>query len=243
MGYADFLVETAKANRGLLDDRVIVTSPDDTDTRDVCRKLSLRHVLSEDYKRGGSCNKGRLVQRGIDQVSAADWILHIDADVVLPRSFREMLALAHLDPDTIYGADRVNVMGWDAWCAIKAKGGWDNHSYGCYQQWCNPHQPGSRWVSHLHGYCPIGFFQLWHGPTATYKGMHQKVYPTHHADAARSDTQFSLQWDRRHRQNLSEVIVLHLESEPCDMGTNWRGRKTKPFGPVDPPKPNPPAVS
>ena len=234
IGYGDFLAETARVNRHLVDDLVVITAPEDAASREVCRLHSLRHVLTQDHRRGGSFNKGRVIQRAIDQLGARDWILHLDADVVLPRSFRLMLELAHLDPRCIYGADRINVMGYEAWTAIKARGGWDNHSHGCYQRWCRPHQPGSRWVSHLHGYCPIGAFQLWHGATATHKGIHQRIYPAHHADAARSDTQFALQWDRRDRRLLAEVIVLHLESEDAGMGANWAGRKTKPFGPASP---------
>ncbi len=69
-------------------------------------------------------------------------------------------------------------------------------------------------------------------------------YPLHHGDAARTDVQFALQWDRRHRQLLPEVIVLHLESEPAEQGANWKGRTTRPFGPSDKsedpnPKPSP----
>ncbi len=68
--------------------------------------MSIRHVLSEEHRRDGPFNKARLIQRAIDQIGARDWILHLDADVVLPRKFREMLAWAHLDERCIYGADR-----------------------------------------------------------------------------------------------------------------------------------------
>ncbi len=61
-------------------------------------------------------------------------------------------------------------------------------------------------------------------------GHHLRRYPTHHGDAARTDVQFALQWDRRYRQLLPEVIVLHLESERAAQGANWKGRTTRPFG-------------
>ncbi len=231
IGYGDFLKETARANRSLVDDLVVVTSPDDHETRGVCKEMSIRHVLSEEHRRDGPFNKARLIQRALDQIGARDWILHLDADVVLPRGFRCYLDWAHLDERTIYGADRCNVVGWEAWRAIRDAGGWDNHRYGCVQCFHNAGSVGGRHVPCLHGYVPIGFFQLWHGSAMIDRGFHQKRYPLNHGDAARTDVQFALQWDRRYRQLLPEVIVLHLESEQAAQGANWCGRTTRAFGP------------
>ena len=66
----------------------------------------------------------------------------------------------------------------------------------------------------------------------TVGGYHQRIYPIAHADAAHSDVQFALQWDRRFRQILPEVIVLHLDSGDSAMGANWSGRTTPRFGPA-----------
>ena len=65
-------------------------------------------------------------------------------------------------------------------------------------------------------------------------GYHLRHYPLQHGDAARTDVQFALQWDRRNRQILPEVIVLHLESEASALGANWKGRTTPRFGPSVP---------
>ncbi len=231
VGYGDFLKETARVNRSLVDDLVVVTSPDDHETRGACKEMSIRHVLTEEHRRGGPFNKARLIQRALDQIGAKDWILHLDADVVLPRGFRQYLDWAHLDERVIYGADRCNVVGWDAWRKIREDGGWDNHRYGCVQRFLAGAHVGGRHVPYLHGYVPIGFFQLWHGSAMIDRGFHQRRYPLDHGDAARTDVQFALQWDRRHRQLLPEVIVLHLESEPAAQGANWKGRTTRPFSP------------
>jgi hypothetical protein len=239
VGYGDFLAATARENRHLLDDWVIVTSPDDDETRDVCRRHSIRHVLSEEHRRGGPFNKGRLIQRAYSQLGADDWILHLDADVVLPRQFRSLLDVAHLEEDCIHGVDRCNVVGWDAWRRI---GSWDNHSYENYLTFAGlPSPAGARWASTLHGYVPIGFFQLFHGTAMIDRGKHLRHYPYNHSDASHSDVQFGLQWDRRHRRLLPEVIVLHLESEPARLGANWAGRTTARFGPEPAGRPAPSA--
>jgi hypothetical protein len=232
VGYGDFLRETARENLPLLDDLVVITSPDDWETRDVCKELSIHHVLSEEHTRGGPFNKARLINRALDQVGAQDWVLHLDADVVLPRSFRRFLDWAHLDERSIYGVDRCCLLGWDAWRAIHVTGGWDNHRYGCMHRFLHGARLGGRHVPDQHGYTPIGFFQLFHGSAVIDRGYHLRRYPLHHGDAARTDVQFALQWDRRNRLLLPEVIVLHLESEPARQGANWQGRTTKRFGPA-----------
>jgi hypothetical protein len=233
VGYSDFLAETLPVNRSLVDDLVVVTSSDDAGTREVCRRHSVRCVVSDEFRRGGPFNKARLIQRALNQIGGNDWILHLDADVVLPRRFRELLDWAHLDERCIYGADRCNLVGWDSWSKLKTdKGGWDNHAYESGLRFADGAPVGTRWVSKLHGYVPIGFFQLFHGSAMIDRGTHLRHYPYHHGDAARTDVQFALQWDRRHRQLLAEIVVLHLESEPAALGANWRGRTTRPFGPA-----------
>ena len=125
VGYADFLAETAKHNAGLLDDWLIVTSADDEETREVCRRLSLRTLISEDHRRGGDTfAKGRLIERGLQLLSADGWRLHLDADVVLPTRFRQLAGAAHLDPSKIYGCDRVmvSVRGNSGSCCSEAAG-------------------------------------------------------------------------------------------------------------------------
>ncbi len=232
VGYGDFLAVTLPENQHLVDDLVVITSPDDDETREVCRKYSVHHVLSEDHRRGGPFNKARLVNRALDQINAREWVLHIDADIVLPRQFAMLLDVAHIDEKCIYGADRCSLTGYDQWVKFKReKGGWDNHRYDNYLTFPPDSAPGARWVSKLHGYVPIGAFQLFHGDAAIDRGIHQKRYPHHHGDAARADVQFALQWDRRYRRLLPEVAVLHLESQKAKLGANWCGRTTTRFGP------------
>lgn len=232
VGYADFLAQTLPENLPVLDYMVVVTDPNDEETKAVCRKYNVFHVLSEDYKRDGPFNKARLINRALDQIGARDWILHLDADIVLPRQFRNLLECADLDRRCLYGVDRQTVMGWEEWKAFKTHvGSWDNHTHEL-GWWFHPKYPlASRLVSTIHGYTPIGAFQLWHNSESIQYNTHQKRYPIHHGDAARTDHQFALQWDRRFRQLLPEVLVLHLESERLEHGANWNGRTTKRFGP------------
>ena len=86
-----------------------------------------------------------------------------------------------------------------------------------------------RWVDIRYGYVPIGYFQLWHESVDTRKGVRLRRYPEWHSNAARADVKFALQWDRKRRQVLPEVMVAHLESGASPMGRNWNGRKSPKF--------------
>lgn len=63
-----------------------------------------------------------------------------------------------------------------------------------------------------------------------YKILVRAGHNVGHNDAARTDVQFGLLWDRGRRALVPELIVLHLESEDAATGANWSGRKTRPFG-------------
>lgn len=229
IGYADFLEETVKLNQGLFDRWLIITSPEDTATREVCRRFSLPTLLSRDHLRDGTFNKGRLIERGLQHLSAEGWRVHIDADTVLPPNFRNLIQTCHLDTSNIYGCDRIMIKSRQQWEQLKKTGWIHGNDFHCRVNFPGTYQVGSRWCHHAEGYVPIGFFQMWHSDEDLYNGARIKPYPIHHNDACRTDVQHGLQWDRQHRQLVPELIALHLESEPAALGANWAGRTTKRF--------------
>lgn len=234
INYSDFLREAAPYNLPHFDRWVIVTTPADGETRELCRRHGLPCVLTNEvYRDGSEFNKGRAVLRGIDHLAGDGWVCHVDADMVLPAHFRHALEFAHPDPASVHGVDRVMVRGWDAWQRLQRSGWlrggqWDYH---VRVNFPDGYPVGARWASREYGYVPVGAFQLWSGRDDLYRGMRTKLYPHRHNDAARGDIQHGLQWDRRQRTLLPEIIAAHLESEPAPLGANWRGRTTKPFGP------------
>jgi hypothetical protein len=231
VGYDDFLAETARYNLPLFDRWIIVTTPDDHATRELCRRRNLHCLLSEDAQKGDFA-KGRLIERGLHLLSAEGWRLHLDADIVLPPRFRHLTEAADLQKDTIYGVDRLMVRSWDEWQQVQ-RSRYLHDQYSYHSQVKFPaHLPlGSRWVSPQLGYCPIGYFQLWHSSADLYKGIRSKPYPVKHNDACRTDVQHALQWDRSRRALLPEIVAIHLESQLAPLGANWKGRTTRTFGP------------
>jgi hypothetical protein len=230
--YDDFLAVSAAHNRGLFDRWVIVTTPEDLATREVCRRFNLEVLLSEEGTRNGAFEKGCLIERGLKQLSANGWRVHLDADIVLPPNLRYALRQADLDESCLYGVDRILVKSWAEWLELLSAGYLaTQHDY--HHRIGLPHgfTIGSRWASPRDGYVPIGFFQLWHSSGDEWQGIRIKPYPADHGNACRTDVQHGLQWDRRKRVLIPELLAIHLESESAKTGANWNGRTTKRFGP------------
>lgn len=234
VGYSDFLAVTAPYNKTHLDNWVIVTDSKDNDTKELCRKYSLKCVVTDEfYMDGAKFNKARGIIKGLDQLSYRGWVMQLDADIVFPNCISQALSQSHLDPQKIYGCDRVMCKNWNDWVKLK-NSGWLHmqQDYHCRVNFPEGFPIGVRWASPTYSWVPIGFCQIWNAEADLYKGVHHKQYPvTSGNDAARTDVSFALQWDRRQRELLPDVVVAHLESEPAKLGANWNGRTTKLFGP------------
>lgn len=232
VNYADFLNVTAEYNRGLFDRWVIVTSEKDEETREVCRKYNLEMVLTNDFYKEGPNEfcKSRGINRGVEQLSADCWHLHLDSDMILPSNFKNLLELASLSMNCIYGIDRIMIKSWEEWVKLRDNLPlWHDYYYRC--QIPVGYDIGTRWVSPFYGYAPIGAFQLWHSYSEEWKGIKIRRYGDKHANAARTDIKYSLSYDRNKRALIPELLGIHLESEKASLGANWKGRKTKRFGP------------
>lgn len=234
LNYSDFLEHTLPENLHYLDDLVVVTSHEDRATQKVCKKYSVRCIQTGCFTEyGDTFNKGKAINIGLGNLKRSDWLLHIDADIVLPHDFRHLLRMHQLSTKNIYGADRINVYGYEAWKKIKDyrvphhEGYWFVDPGFCH----TPNAPtqglkfGARVVHKEHGYVPIGYFQLWH--TTANMSYNYRL-----GSAMGADVFFPLQWPRENRILLPEVVVYHLDSDTKhNKGVNWKGRKSPLFGP------------
>lgn len=227
--YSDFLSKVAIFNHHHFDRWLVITKKDDNKTRHVCRHLGIDVLQTDDG--GTDFNKGRMIERGLQHLSSDGWRLHIDADIALPSHFRRFLKIAELQEDHIYGVDRIMVQSRQQWDRLLASGYLNagQHTYHHTIRFPEGFTLGSRWVSNVSGYVPIGFFQLWHSSHDEWSGIRTRPYPSQHNTACRTDVQHALQWDRRKRALIPEIIVAHIESERAALGANWKGRTTKEF--------------
>jgi hypothetical protein len=224
VNYSDFLVHTLAKNIELVDRLVVVSHYDDKATHRVCDKFSVDCIKTDVFHDDGDAfNKGRAINLGLSNLRHDGWLLHMDADIMLPHRFRHALSMARLDKSCIYGCDRLNVVNWENWDKNKHKT-IPQHSWRFMVTPQAEFPVGSRLLHLEYGWLPIGFWQLWSSSV-------RRNYPIVCGSAEHSDTLFSIQWPREKRILLPEFFVYHLESESVKMGANWDGRKTKPFGP------------
>lgn len=226
--YSDFLEHTLPENMQHFDHVVVVTHYSDKRTIGLCNKYSIDCVQTHAFfEEGAKFNKGRAINVGFAHLKGLGWILHIDADTLLPHRFRHMLDRARLNEANLYGADRVNVRGWERYQQLRNNGSLVPHyKHGYFVKPPENMPIGDRIVHMEHGYCPIGYFQLFHKSSF-------KKYPTNQGTAEHTDLLFAIQWAREQRVLLPEVLCYHLESDPngSPMGMNWNGRMSSEFGP------------
>ena len=226
VNYADFLSYTLPWNKPLLDRWIIVTSKGDLATRRLCEYHGVQCVLTEDfYLNGDAFNKAKGINAGFAQLGGKDWVLHLDADIILPPLFQRTLDRIDLDPETLYSIDRMDCLGADAWDSfvasptIQMEAGVFVH-FDPFPMLPRIYQPERG------GYVPIGYFQLFHSQAKALGGKLQ--YPTDSGMADRTDMQFALQWPGINRRLLPEFIAIHLSSSP-EASANWAGRRTPEF--------------
>jgi hypothetical protein len=222
--YSDFLEHTLPENLHHFKRLVVVTHWDDKKTQSLCHKYSIDCVQTDVFhKEGAKFNKGRGINLGLAHLKGDGWFLQLDADTVVPHNLLNMLHKAELDKKNLYGADRFNVYGYEKWMKFKHKC-IPHYSSHYFVEPLSDFPLGARIIHREHGYCPIGYFQLWHSSMG-------KKYPIYTGTAEHSDVLFACQWSRAQRILLPEVIVYHLESEvgPKPMGANWQGRQTSLF--------------
>jgi Glycosyl transferase family 2 len=223
--YADYLAETLPQNLRHFDNMIVVTAPEDLETQRVCRYYGVRHAQTDVIRsRWGEFDKGKGINVGLDKLDGDSWILHLDADVALPPTTKQILANKQPNAKFLYGADRYCVNSFEAWRKHQAMPFLQQDGYHVQLNAFDlaPRFAGQR----MGGYSPPGFFQLW-CPHAS--GV--EFYPEEHTSAARTDVLFASNWYANQRFLLPELVVYHLDSQQSPQGTNWNGRRAPRFGP------------
>lgn len=233
LGYSDFLANTLASNKPVFDRLVVVTSPDDRETIKVCAHHWVECLQTDVmFRNGQTFNKGAAINAGLEHIQFTDWCVHLDADVVLPPRAGEFLRNIALNDQVLYGCDRLMVRSYEEWARFVSSPSTQHYPASA---WPAGFPVGYRVVWPGEGWLPIGYFQLFNRNALA---LRDPLYPTQFDTAADSDVQFALQWSRMNRALLPEFFVYHLESEaanPGDIGVNWRGRRTKFFGPQETP--------
>ncbi len=232
MNFDDVLDYALALNHPHVDHMIVVTSHEDKRTQRVAAKHSATLVVTDLHQKNGrNFNKGAAINAGFGYFQYQGWRMHLDADIILADNFRRLLFNhTHINPAFIYGADRVDLVGLAAleemirariqmpqhmhWSGVSSA-----HGGAVHQKQAS--SSSARFVDKLHGYVPIGFFQLWHAD-------YHKPYPYSLGTAAHDDVLFATQWKQEHRRLLPSAFVYHLVARPPYYGENWDGRRRQP---------------
>ncbi len=233
VNYSDFLAHTLVFNKYNFDKMVVVTSDKDVDTARVCEYYHIECIKTNLFDDG--FNKGKAINLGLSKLDRSGWVVHLDSDMILPPRTRYLLEIAKLREDTLYGIDRQMCASYEEFAEWMVEP-FVNHECDIYLHSHAPFRLGTRLgrlttdpkhYSDL-GYCPIGFFQMWHYPTYP-----DRKYPETFNNGGGSDMCFAYQWPREKRGIIPEIVgAIHLQTDDAKkMGINWTGRKTQRFGP------------
>lgn len=232
VNYSDFLIHTLEENHKLFDKWVIVTDLKDQDTFELCRNYPNVVCIQTDifYTNGARFNKFAGINLGLEQIDADAWVLFLDSDIVLHEKLTWVLENINLDPTCIYGVDRVNCQGFEAWDKYKQTRDLVVDNWLLTDAFF---KFGARLV-HYYGYengdgkfagwNPLGFFQLAHRSSFV-------SYPAFATGADHCDLTFARLFPREKRVHIPEVLVIHLESLEAHKSVNWYGRVSRPFVP------------
>lgn len=202
--YADFLHYTLPHTMGFLSEFVVVTSPEDRETQQVCEYHGARMLVTDAFVRyGGPFNKGAAINEGLSVLPLSEWALIMDADILVPAHVRPYLEGAELRQDCIYSVDRRNCDGLENL----------NRPELC---------PVMKRISLFGAQPPAGYFQLWHSSFMP----HGPWYEEHYGFADRTDMNFAKRFPRR---EYLETWVLHLDNGGHVGGVNWKGRVSERF--------------
>jgi hypothetical protein len=234
VNYSDFLEQVLPFNIPHFDNLIVITTPEDSRTQHVCRRLGVECVKTNVfYRNNAKFNKAAGINYGLAQLAQKDWIVHLDSDIVLPINFRKFVANAELSSLNIYGMDRVECDSFEKWQNYKMNGELQ-YEWSCLVKPPNKFPIGAR-IAHgtYGGYCPLGFFQMWHADSKILR------YPSGGSESAEhSDILHSIQFDRNRRILLPEMYAIHLSTKPKDsksFGPNWGGRVTPTFSSTEEP--------
>ena len=106
-GYGDYLSKTLPFTKSAVDRVIVVTDEADIVTQRVCKEHEVEFVISKRlHENGAAFTKGKGVNDALNSLKHKDWVLILDADIVLPKDFAVKIRTLTLNPGALYYAHR-----------------------------------------------------------------------------------------------------------------------------------------
>ena len=167
VNYNDFLPITLENNIKIFDNITVVTSINDEECQKICQKFNVNCVVTERmYDNGASFNKGKAINEGIKSLLNPNWILLLDADIIVPETFHESFKNNYTNINSLYVCNRIMFKEYESYLDWKYESGLKGQ------------------VSKLNG---IGYFQLFN---INSNCLQRIIYSENSDNAAGSDISF-----------------------------------------------------
>ena len=178
---------------------VVVTGSHDTKTQQVAWDAGAALVVSDDcYRDGVAFNKGLMLNHGLAALELSDWVLNLDADILLPADFRDRLFDLVLNPGCLYYARRRQMLSDDTLGHADIE---------------------------ANDFAPWGYFQLWHPAARALRDLAPLRYPAYFCSAGNVDTWWQHRWPWEKKIRLTEGAEFDLGHVPHGPLTGrWNGQ-------------------
>lgn len=226
--YDDYLSLTLPHNIPEVDRLLVVTSQEDEKTQTLCDRLGVEYCVSKRiHEKGAVLAKGKAINDGLDYLGAdKDWILIIDADIILPMGFRDKVKDMVLNPGCLYYTRRWGVQdGSQIKAFMSDLNSMDRQSL--FKKWAYKEvaEEVRRKGNAIEAF-PYGYFQLWNVRAKSLRGK-DTLYWEGSNTAEWDDSNFGMTVypkDKRVQLPFPMFDVVHL---PHGMfRVNWCGRKS-----------------
>lgn len=200
VNYNDYLILTLERNTKIFENITVFTTPDDTTCHQICEKFDVKYVKTNVmFESGAKFNKGRLMEFAINMLDNPEFILLLDADMII----NEKIDTQYLEKNVLYTTDRYIIPDFSLWQNYLS----------------HPEEVISQIPTNVNER-GIGFFQLFHIDSDCLNK--NAIYPTDSIDASWTDLKFRDKFSKKLNLDLQ---AIHLGPPYL----NWSGRNSKKF--------------
>ena len=94
VNYSDYLERIIPYNKNYFDKWIIITTYEDEDTLKICDKYDIWCLRTKAFDDPGESrdisenkfNKGSAINKGLKHLDKDGWVLHFDADIIIPKN-------------------------------------------------------------------------------------------------------------------------------------------------------------
>jgi len=219
VNYADLLRRALPTWQSWSEHIAVITTSVDAETRTLCNVHGVTCAINNNFYHDGCVfDKGFVLAEELqwwrDNLpwfgKPGHWILHLDADLLLPHRCTIEPQLAHLDREKLYGCKRWLCDTWEQYQAFQ-----DGRRDGIFLQ-----DPIKR-TREVWGYFQLGESKRW-------AQVCPEMYLTNR-DASKCDVYTARRWGYANQALIHGLEAVHLGKT----FTNHKGRVTPAFGPTN----------